>query len=357
MYRDYVKTRLAVFLAVLALPGVLVAGVCLTPADEATNPDPLETGFAVAIQSDQGQGSIDCSAFTGPGGEMSEVDVDQDQTVGPVSDPIFWWVPSNVADPENQIHADIVFIGNSDGSRCTQYYKANARSGFAAAGTKTNKDATLVACSDLQFEEVPPVVVPPEAPVSTADGRCGDITSPDDSDLQEAINNNGKYDVVIAIGRGEKGDNTAICSDNTVGAQKRCVDQCITPDPINVAGTPEYIPEDERVGTVCEDPLLAFYPLKCRVCELSSVIDSDPFVDGVNGSPKFCWEQLQKVRLSGDEPPPVVYSQGEFKKAPGPKSNQVWKVDEYAGSTCYKISGTTDYGYRYAYWVPSGCPK
>lgn len=337
MFRDYMKTRLAVFLAVLALPGALVAGVCLTP-EQATNDTPLETGFAVAIQSDQGQGSIDCSAFTGPGGPMFQIDVDQDKTVGTADPfaPILW----SVRDTNSEVNADVVFIGNSDGSRCTQYYKANARSGFAAAGTKSNKDATLVACSDGQFEEVPPVVVAPIVPVSTADNCEVDSES---AKLQQAINDNGKYDVVIAIGRGEKGDNTAICSDTVeLGAQKRCVDRCVTPD----ADSPvTYDP----TSPVCTADSI-FYPMKCRACELSTVIDSDPFDPG---SPQFCWEQLQKVELDDPQYPPG----GSFKKAPGPKSNQVWKVDEYAGSTCYKISGTTDYGYRYAYWVPSGCPK
>lgn len=326
MIRVYMKTRLAVFLAVLTLPGALVAGVCLTP-EQATNDTPLETGFAVAIQADQGNGSIDCSAFVGPGGPMVPIDVEQDKTVGtadPLS-PILW----SVSDPDPEANADVVFIGNSDGSRCTQYYKANARSGFAAAGTKTNKDATLVACTDGFFEEVPVVVVPPVPPVSTVDG----CTAEGDAALQDAIDNNPKYDVVIAIGRGVKGDNTAICSDTIdVVDQSRCVDQCITPEPgpgIALPGDPDCTGEGP-------------FPLKCRACELSTVIDSDPFSDD---SPSFCWEVLQKVDLSTQT----------FKKAPGPKSNQVWKVHEYAGSTCYKISGTTDSGYRYAYFVPAGC--
>jgi hypothetical protein len=354
MFRDYLKTRLAVFLAALALPGVLVAGVCLTP-DQATNDAPLETGFTVAIQSDQGQGSIDCSAFTGSGGPMFQIDVNQDKTVGTAFPyaPIFWSIPPGAvpepgADPV--VHADIVFIGNSDGSRCTQILKGNARSGYAAAGTKSNKAATLVACSDGRFEEIPPTVVPPVAPVASG-GRCdADDADTADEDLQQAINGNGKYDVVIAIGRGVKGDNTAICSDNTVGAQKRCVDRCITPDVDMDTNSPTYYdPVANASDPACtgDGP---FYPMRCRACELSTVIDSDPFDPG---SPQFCWEQLQKA-----DPDDSNYTpDGSFKKPPGPKSNQVWKVDEYAGSTCYKISGTTDYGYRYAYWVPSGCPN
>lgn len=346
MFRDYMKTRLAVFLAVLALPGGLVAGVCLTPED-ATSEDPLETGFVVAIQSDQGQGSIDCSAFTGPGGEMFEIEVDQDQSRGSVSDPIIWTVPDDaVAHPDAEdplVHVDILFVSSSDGARCTQHLSGNARSGVAAAGTK-RKVATLIACSDGKVESVIPAPIPP---VSTSDNCNVDTES---AKLQTAINGNGKYDVVIAIGRGDKGDNTAICSNTTgLGAQKRCVDQCITPDAAST--TVEY---DPGASECTVDSI--FYPMKCRACELSFVIDSDPF----SADPtQFCWEQLQKVDL--DDPmflPTLPYLKaGSFKKAPGPKSNQVWKVDEYAGSTCYKISGTTDYGYRYAYWVPSGCPK
>lgn len=330
MFRKYIKAKLAAFLAVLVLPGGLVAGVCLTP-EQAT--DPGDSGFATAIQADQGQGSIDCSAFIGPGGTMTQITVQQDKLVGTVDpyDPIQW----SVADPDLGVNVDVVFIGNSDGSRCTQFYKGNARSGFAAAGTKTNKAATLIACSD-GFSEPQPQDAP-VAPVSTSVNCEVDA---DSAALQQAINSNGKYDVVIAIGRGDKGDNTAVCSDTTgLGAQKRCVDQCITPDPLTttvpVSPDPKSDPDCQGEGP---------FPLKCRACELSSVIDSDPFS---NADPQFCWEQLQKVN-------PMA---GTFKKAPGPKSNQVWKVDEYAGSTCYKISGTTDYGYRYAYWVPSGCPE
>lgn len=326
--------------AVLTVPAQ-VSAICLTP-DQATDTD--DSGYATAVQADQGNGSIECSAFIGPGGPMFQIPVQQDKTIGTVDpfSPIRW----TVNDPDMSVNADVVFIGNSDGSRCTQYYKGNARSGFAAAGTKDNKDATLVACSD-GFSEPQPAA-PPTPPVSTS----GDCTQdPDDAALQSAINDNGKYDVVIGIGRGDKGDNTAICSDtNGLGAQKRCVDRCITPDPLSPVtwyepGTLEY--EDNCTG---DGP---FYPIECRACELSSVIDSDPYV---NGSPQYCWEQLQKADLSYKGPDGNLLN-GSFKKAPGPKSNQVWKVDEYAGSTCYKISGTTDTGYQYAYWVPTGCPK
>ena len=59
------------------------------------------------------------------------------------------------------------------------------------------------------------------------------------------------------------------------------------------------------------------------------------------------WEQLQHVDLMA----------GTFRKARGPTSNQVWRVDEYAGSNCYLISGTTNTGYSFSYWTPIGCPK
>lgn len=328
MFTDYASIKLAVLMVMFSLPALVSAGVCLTP-EQAT--DPADDGFAVTIQADQGNGSIDCSAFIGPGGPMYPIAVSQDKLLGTADpyDPITW----TVTDPDVSINVDVVFVGNSDGSRCTQFYKGNARSGYAAAGTKNNKDSILVACGD-GFSEPQPQDAP-VAPVSSSEDCTVD---PDSAALQAAINDNGKYDVVIGIGRGEKGDNTAICSDTTgLGAQKRCVDMCITPDAesTTVAYDPDA-PECEGDGP--------FFPLKCRACELSTVIDSDPYSEG---SPQYCWEQLQKVDFTA----------GTFKKAPGPKSNQVWKVDEYAGSTCYKISGTTDTGYRYAYWVPTGCPK
>jgi hypothetical protein len=339
------KIRLAVFLAVLALPGGLVAGACLTPeeANARNDDDPPETGFTVSIQSDQGQGSIDCSAFTGPGGEMFQIKVEQDQARGSVSDPIFWSVPPG-AEPEPGadplVHVDILFIGSSDGARCTQHLSGNARSGLAAAGTK-RKFATLIACSDGKAESVIPA---PVAPVSSSDGSCN--VDADDIALQDAINKNGKYDVVIAIGRGDKGDNTAICADTTAdpagtGTQGRCTDVCVTPDPLTT--TVGYDP-------TCDIELLSSpFPIRCRACELNDVIDSDPFSDA---NPQYCWEKLQQVDKSFESS-----EDWTFRKAPGPKGNQVWKVDEYAGSTCYKISGTTDSGYRYAYFVPSGCTR
>ena len=158
MFMNYLKTKLAVCISLFALPALVSAGVCLTP-EQAT--DPEDNGFATAVQSDQGQGSIDCTAFIGPGGAMFEIPVAQDKPVGTVDplDPIQW----TVTDPDLSVNADVVFIGNSDGTRCTQFYKSNARSGFAAAGTKNNKAATLVACSD-GFSE-------PEPPASTC-GAC-----------------------------------------------------------------------------------------------------------------------------------------------------------------------------------------
>jgi hypothetical protein len=319
-------TRLFAAIGVLAVPA-LVDASCLTPA-EAT--DPADTGYATAVQADQGQGSIDCSVFTGPGGPMHQIQLLQDKPVGTVSplDPIHWTV--NSTDPDENV--DVLFIGNSDGSRCNQYYKGNARAGFAAAGSKNNKAATVLGCSDGFSEQLPPA--PPVPPISSSEDCSVD---PDSAALQAAINDNGKYDVVIGIGRGAKGDNTAICSDNTgLGAQKRCVATCVTPD---INSPIAYDPDAPECDT--DGP---FFPLKCRACELSIVVDSDPYTDE---NPPYCWEQLQKVDLTA----------GTFTKSPGPKSNQIWKVDEYAGSNCYLISGTTDTGYRYSYWVPTGCPK
>jgi hypothetical protein len=340
-------------MVVFAMPSLVSAAECLTPV-EATASD--GGGFAVAVQADQGQGSIDCSAFIGQSGAamMPVTDftltggVGGEGIIGTKEFPLRW----ESSDPTNPLtNIRVLFIGNSgDGSRCTQFYTENAVAGNAGAGTKTNKASDVVACTDGFTEPEPQN--PPVRPVSTADG----CENPDgDFDLQDAINANPKYDVLIAIGRGDKGDNTAICSDNTAGpdptnSMTRCVEQCITPD----ADSPvPYNPDDPRCQS--DGP---FFPINCRACELSAVIDSDPFTTNPSNDPKFCWEVLQKARLP-DRPddylPPVVYPEGEFKKAPGPKGNQVWNVREYAGSTCYQVSGTTDYGYRYSYFVPAGC--
>ena len=333
MLRDYLRLKLMLVTALLVMP-VVVSAICLTP-DQAT--DPNDKGYATAVQADQGNGSIDCTAFIGPGGPMHQVPIVQDKTLGTVApyDPIHWSLPAGTDASDN---VDVLYIGNSDGSRCNQYYKGNALAGFAAAGSKLNKPSDLVACADGYSEPQPQEA--PVPPVSTSSDTCDDIKDPESKKLQDAINENGKYDVVIGIGRGKKGDNTAVCTDTSVGDQNRCVDRCITPDPVN---NPVPVLADPHTDLDCEGDGPTF-PLKCRVCELSTVVDSDPYT---NGSPQFCWEQLQKVNLT----------EGTFKKAPGPKSSQVWKVDEYAGSTCYKVSGTTDSGYQYSYWVPSGCPK
>ena len=351
MFKNYVNIRQLMAIVVFAMPSLVSAAECLTPA-QATASD--GGGFAVAVQADQGQGSIDCSAFIGQSGAamMPVTDftltkgVGDEGIIGTKEFPLRW----ESSDPTNPLtNIRVLFIGNSgDGSRCTQYYTENAVSGWAGAGTKTNKASDVVACTD-GFSEPEPQN-PPVRPVSTAEG-CNDLDA--DLTLQQAINANTKYDVLIAIGRGDKGDNTAICSDETeLVDQSRCVEQCITPD----ADSPVlYDPDDPR----CQGD--GPFPINCRACELSTVIDSDPFTNP-SDDPKFCWEVLQKVRLPDSlDPldnykPPVVYTEeGEFKKAPGPKGNQVWNVREYAGSTCYQISGTTDSGYRYAYFVPSGC--
>ena len=339
----YCKVNFFMALGMIAMP-MVVSAVCLSPGDATYYPD--GGGYAVTVQSDQGQGSIDCTAFIGEGGPMRQLEnVQQSSFIGTVDNPIEFTIVDT--DPNDGIleHADVVFIGNSDGSRCTQYYKGTTTKGYAAAGTKTNKESTLVACTDDSIDPQPQDA--PTPPVSTASDCDVDTQS---ERLQDAINDNGKYDVVIGIGRGDKGDNTAICSDR--GAMKTCVDMCITPDPSDPS-TPTWYPPSDDVNSpyqqICKDETRTTFPLACRACELNTVVDSNPFLDGpagTAGNPAYCWQQLQKVNLD----------EGTFKKAPGPKSNQVWIVKEYAGSTCYQISGTTDSGYKYSYWVPSTCP-
>jgi len=337
MFISDTRLRTVVVAAALALPVMVSAGECLT-TEEATNTieEDGETGYATQIQSDQGQGGINCSAFTGPGGAMYQIPVAQDKLKGPVSDPIKW----SVTDPDPDINVDVVFIGNSDGSRCSQFYSGNARSGFAGAGTKRNKDATLVACSDGFVEPLPPEPpVPPTPPLTTIDGDCS--SDPSTAAFQMAINDNPDYDYVIVGGRNDDSGgegNTAICVDqqNGDGRMKRCVERCITPD----ADSPvAYAPNDPE----CLDPTAAIFPLKCRACELSSVVDSDLFEPDL----PFCWEQAQKVDLDAET----------FRLPPPEQGEQGWTIKGRQGSRCYLISGQTQSGYRYSYWAPSGCPR
>ena len=340
MFRNYIKTKLGVVVVMLALPA-MVSALCLS-TDDAT--DPADNGFATQVQADQGQGSIDCTAFIGRGGPMHQIPVWQDKTIGTVTTPpgpINW----KVTDPDINANVDVVFVGNSDGSRCTQFYSGNARSGFAAAGEKTNKDSLLIACSDDFSEPAPPPA--PVPPITTTDNCSSD---PNTEAFQLAINNNPNYDWVILGGRntesGAEG-NTAICVDegNGNGKMTRCVERCITPAadatvPWYAPGTPEY-----DANCLGDGP---FFPIECRACELNSVVASDLF----DPDTQFCWEQAQKATLGS-----AHFPNGSFKLPPGEQGEQGWTVKGRNGSQCYLISGATQSGYRYSYWAPSGCPK
>lgn len=341
MFKDNIKMKLAVVMAVFTLPA-LVSAECLT-TETATND--ADTGYATQIQADQGQGSIDCSAFIGRGGPMYQIPVSQDKLIGTVTEPpgpIKW----EVTDPDINVNVDVVFIGNSDGSRCTQFYSGNARSGFAAAGTKTNKESTLIACTD-DFSE--PAPLPAPVPPVTTNDTCAD--DPNTADFQTAINNNPVYDWVIVGGRnttsGAEG-NTAICVDegNGNGVMTRCVERCITP--ATDATVPWYQPGSAAHTANClgDGP---FFPIECRACELSSVVESDLF----DPDTQFCWEQAQKATLE----PRGDFPGGSFKLPPGEQGEQGWTVKGRNGSQCYLISGATQSGYRYSYWAPSGCPN
>jgi hypothetical protein len=337
---NVMKISTVVFTA-FVLPGVVVAGECLTPA-EATYSEEGETGYATQVQSDQGQGSIDCSNFIGIGGPMTSIQVDQDKFEATVDSPLLWSVPDEIDD-----NVDVVFIGNSDGARCTQFYSGNATSGYAGAGTKDNKDVTLVACTDGYTEELPELPEKPKAPDIT-EGGC-------DEEIQKAIDNNPNYDWVIAGGRnlasGEDG-NTAICVDqsntsNETFGMNRCVDRCITPSPDS--DIPWYEPESTEYSTYCSDKG-PFFPIECRVCALSE--EKGVVSDYFDPETKFCWEQAQKATTVASE----GFVNGSFRLPPSEQGGQGWKIQGYKGSKCYKISGTTQSGYPYSYWTPKGCP-
>ena len=359
-----IKTKLMLIMAVFTLPVLVSAGECLTPL-QATNRDKEddEKGFATQVQADQGQGSIDCSAFIGLGGPMQSISVNQNTLIGTVDEPIKWSVL------EGQADVDVIYIGNSDGSRCTQFYSGNARSGYAGAGSKTNKDAILVACTDNQSEPEPPEPpTPPTPPITTINGECsGDDTKA----FQAAIDGSEKFDWVIIGGRdtssGGEG-NTAICVDqqNTVGTNgvaaaaaedttgdimTRCVERCITPDPATTGVLWYPLDADERKpGGICtgNGDVNGFFPIECRACELSSEVASDIF----DPDTQFCWEQAQRAETGNEH-----FPNGSFTLPPPEQGEQSWTVKGRQGSRCYLISGATQSGYRYSYWAPSGCPN
>ena len=115
---------------------------------------------------------------------------------------------------------------------------------------------------------------------------------------------------MIVGGRDDAGGgegNTAICVDqqNGDGVMKRCVERCVTPEDDSPV---EYDPE----ASECLDTTAAILPLKCRACELSTVVDSDLFEPDL----EFCWEQAQKVDLNV----------GTFRLPPPEQGEQGWTI-------------------------------
>lgn len=264
---------------------------------------------------------------------------------GTVDSPIFWSVPDS--EPDN---VDVVFVGNSDGARCTQSYSGNARSGFAGAGTKTNKNAILLACTDNYSEPEPPAL--PVAPKPPIIGENCD-SDEDTSAFQKAIDNNPNYDWVIAGGRNKESGgegNTAICVDrfngDTDGNGKitRCVSRCVTPP--TGSDVPWFAPGSDDYIEYCggDGP---FFPIECRACALSTEVVSDYF----DPETQFCWEQAQKAEVGSNK-----FANGSFKLPPPEQGRQAWDIKGRKGSYCYLISGQTQSGWPYAYWVPSNCP-
>lgn len=363
MFSNFIRIRLVAFLTVLVLPGGLFAAECLDaegatadltqdPLDAGINPD--ETGYIVSIQADQGQGSINCGDFQGPGGPMYPLDITQQGGNGRVNNKSVW----TVLDPIGW-SADLVFAASNDGKRCTQFYAGNAKSGYAAAGSKGGKQRTLIACTDRQEEELPPPPPTPPTPPDITEDGCPE-------DFQNAINISGdEWDVMILNGspKGAAGGEgrSAICIDQTLNggdpndpnppALNRCANRCIVPD---AANDPDWIPlidpttglppSERQPGGLCTDTRPGFdgrFPIACRVCELSNIVQSDPFEPDL----QFCWEQGQDV------------NNGTFMDPPPDQGNQGWDVNGKFGSTCYLISGKTRSGYPYSYWAPSGCPN
>jgi len=367
MFSNFIKVRLVAFLSVLVLPGGLFAAECLTaeeatadltqdPLDQGINPD--ETGYIVSIQVDQGQGTLNCGDFQGPGGPMYPLEITQQGGNGSVNDKSVW----TVLDPDGW-SADLVFAASNDGKRCTQFNAGNAKSGYAAAGSKGNKPRILIACTDRQEEELPPEPpTPPLPPVTSFDGDCS--ANPDTAAFQTEINDQDRFDWVI-LGGGPDPDtgeesNTAVCIRNIAGTgdgsgeMNRCVNRCVVPADEATTGVPWYPLGDaaRNTGGVCAGSVGpdgdGRFPIACRVCELSDIVQADFFEEDI----PFCWEQGQDLRGANDLEFPNTF------KLPQPtQGEQGWTVDGVNGSTCYLISGRTRTGYPYSYWAPSGCPN
>jgi hypothetical protein len=348
MHNNFMKLQAAVVLALLAISSTTLADInCLTAA-EAT--DTNDNGYAVAVQGDQGQGSIDCSVFEGFNGPMHPVTailleggVGNTGTIGTVDDPLHW----SVTDPDPNVHVDIAYILNSgDGQKCIITMANNSRAGNAGAGLKTNKDSTFVACAD---DYSTPQPAPTPTPPLATDQNNDCATNPDTAGFQTLIDNNPLFHGLILFGPGIEEGNSGLCTSKNLGdgKLKRCVNRCIKPGTTpNVAyNTPFY--DDPGSYQVCtgDGP---FYPIECRACELHTDVVADP------NSPntEFCWEQIQKAELTSTH-----FPNGSYKKAPGSKGEQVWGIDRKHGSDCYLINGRTASGWPYSYWFPSDCPK
>jgi hypothetical protein len=351
------NTRLWVVLVAvaLALPVQVSAAECLTTLEATNTEDVAETGYATLIQADQGQGTIDCSAFSGPGGMMVPVP-------GGVTTPvnsIGWSITST--DPE--IHADLIFASSSSGARCTQQYAGNARSGNATAGTK-KRGVTILACTDGDLEELPPEPLEaPTPPLTTIGSECtGDTLGV----IQGAIDGSLLYDWVIVGGRdtttaGGEG-NTAICVDQennvvdgllpTDDLMARCVERCITP--LNTSRVP-WFPLDadpqRQAGGICtgNGDENGRFPIECRVCELTSEVASDIYQPDL----EFCWELEQRADVPGGEPVPL--QNGSFTLPPPFQGEQSWTVRGSHGSQCYTFVGQTQTGEYYTFKYPAGC--
>jgi hypothetical protein len=274
---------------------------------------------------------------------------------GTEENPIYW----TSSDPElPATNIDNMYISNNDGSRCLQIYSGNAVAGWAGAGTR-NKPSTIVACADSYTEPVPPP--PPTLPTPPQ------ITGKDcPKPFQDAIDMTDQWDVLTVFGgSGVNEGGSIVCVDQTLNQPaggnllaaadpllNRCVNRCITPDATTT--TIDWFPLNDSTnrgdGGVCEGPGDAFgrYPIECRVCELTEVVDSDFFEPDL----PFCWRQGQDV-----QPNEPATSDSTMKPPPPDQGNQAWTVNGKFGSTCYLISGRTRSGYPYSYWAPSGCPN
>jgi hypothetical protein len=320
-------TGRAIVIAAVVAPNAWATAAC--NKGQLDPPGPPDPAPQVVLDL-TGQTGFQCSNLQGipspenPTGRMSSVEVEAYQVSGNQNG-------FNVQGSTPGLAFDAVFARSRDGKQCLYYLdNTNTVTNLTTGGKPLQ---TVTVCSDGIG-----VPVADDEPVSTSRDCTVD---PDSAALQNAIDDNSRYDIVLGIGRGaDDSDNLAVCSDTQLGTgvQQECVGEPYCPAPIGNASYP--IVPDRTSNPNCVPNQSGEIPLECRHCEISAVLPADPG----NLETPYCWELSHSVDLDA----------GTFKPLRESEKYR-FEIDSYEGSKCYKVN-TTYKGRSYSYWTPSGCP-